>query len=138
MLRVLCTVLVVAVLPATPAAQKQVITVDVDLVNIYFTVCNKQGRLVTNLDQANFAVYEDNSPQVITHFSRETNVPLKLVLLIDTSGSVRYKLPFEQDVAVEFLNSTLRPVDQASVVTFEDRKSTRLNSSHITISYAVF
>jgi len=125
MLRVLCTVLVVAVLPATPAAQKQVITVDVDLVNIYFTVCNNRGRLVTNLDQANFAVYEDNSPQVITHFSRETNVPLKLVLLIDTSGSVRYKLPFEQDVAVEFLNSTLRPVDQASVVTFDSRIEVR-------------
>ena len=119
MIRVLCTVVVLALLSATQAAEKQVIRVDVDLVNIYFTVCNKQGRLVTNLDQANFAVYEDNNPQVITHFSRETNVPLKLVLLIDTSGSVRYKLPFEQDVAVEFLNSTLRPVDQASVVTFD-------------------
>src|SRR5256885_16029951 len=81
MIRVLCTVVVLAVLSATQAAQ-QLITVDVDLVNIYFTVCNKQGRLVTNLDQANFAVYEDNNPQVITHFSRETNVPLKLVLLI--------------------------------------------------------
>src|SRR5436309_13116566 len=118
MLRVLCTVLVVAVLPATPAAQKQVITVDVDLVNIYFTVCNNRGRLVTNLDQANFAVYEDNSPQLITHSSRETNLPLKLVLLIDTNGSVRHKLSFEHVVGVEFLNCTHRPIDQAALLTF--------------------
>src|SRR5438094_8148964 len=120
MIRVLCTVVVLALLSATQAADKQVISVDVDLVNIYFTVCNNRGRLVTNLDPANFAVYEDNNPQVITNFSRETDVPLKLVLLIDTSGSVRYKLSFEQDVAVAFLNSVLRPgVDQASVVTFD-------------------
>jgi Ca-activated chloride channel homolog len=125
MIRVLYAVVVLALLSATQAAEKQVISVDVDLVNIYFTVCNNRGRLVTNLDLANFAVYEDNNPQVITHFSRETNVPLKLVLLIDTSGSVRYKLPFEQDVAVEFLNSTLRPTDEATIVTFDSRIEVR-------------
>src|SRR5438034_1625942 len=120
MIRVLDAVVVLAVLSATQAAQGQVITVDVDLVNIHFTVYNKQGRLVANLDRAHFAVYEDGSPQVITHFSRETDLPLKLALLIDTSGSVRYKLPFEQAAAVAFLNSTLRPgLDQASVVTFD-------------------
>src|SRR5437773_12108528 len=100
MIRVLCTVVVLALLSATQAAEKQVIRVDVDLVNSYLTVCNKQGRLVTNLDQAHLAVYDDNNPQVITHFSRETNVPLKLVRLIATSCSVRYKLSREQDVAV--------------------------------------
>jgi Ca-activated chloride channel homolog len=128
MIRVLCTAAVLAALSTSQTAHKQVITVDVDLVNIYFTVCNKQGRLVANLDQADFAVYEDNNPQVITHFSRETDLPLKLVLLIDTSGSVRYKLPFEQDVAVGFLNSTLRPgLDQASVVTFDSSIDVRQN-----------
>jgi Ca-activated chloride channel homolog len=111
-----------------PAGQRQVIKVDVDLVNIYVTVCNKHGRLIQNLDRANFAVYEDNNPQVITNFSRETDLPLKLVLLIDTSGSVRYKLSFEQDVSVAFLNSTLRPgVDQASVVTFDSSIDVRQN-----------
>src|SRR2546422_7110540 len=127
MIRVLCTVVVLAVLSATQAAQ-QLITVDVDLVNIYFTVCNKQGRLVANLDRAHFAVYEDDNPQVITHFSREADLPLRLALLIDTSGSVRYKLPFEQDAAVAFLNSTLRPgVDEASVVTFDSSIDVRQN-----------
>ena len=120
MIRPLCGLLLVAALTGTQGVQRQVIKVDVDLVNIYFTVCNKHGRLIPNLDRANFAVYEDNNPQVITNFSRETDVPLKLVLLIDTSGSVRYKLPFEQDVSIAFLNSVLRPgVDQASVVTFD-------------------
>jgi len=120
MIRALSSLLLVAALTGTQAVQRQVIKVNVDLVNIYFTVCNKHGRLIPNLDRANFAVYEDNNPQVITNFSRETDVPLKLVLLIDTSGSVRYKLPFEQDVSVAFLNSVLRPgVDQASVVTFD-------------------
>ena len=120
MIRALSSLLLVAALTGTQAVQRQVIKVDVDLVNIYFTVCNKHGRLIPNLDRANFAVYEDNNPQMITNFSRETDVPLKLVLLIDTSGSVRYKLPFEQDVSVAFLNSVLRPgVDQASVVTFD-------------------
>ena len=120
MIRPLCGLLLVAALAGTQALQRQVIKVDVDLGNIYFTVCNKHGRLIPNLDRANFAVYEDNNPQMITNFSRETDVPLKLVLLIDTSGSVRYKLSFEQDVSVAFLNSVLRPgVDQASVVTFD-------------------
>src|SRR5437016_3892354 len=120
MIRALSSLLLVAALTGTQAVQRQVIKVDVDLVNIYFTVCNKHGRLIPNLDRTHFAVYEDNNPQVITNFSRETDVPLKLVLLIDTSGSVRYKLPFEQDVSVAFLNSVLRPgVDQASVVTFD-------------------
>src|SRR5437016_13449077 len=127
MIRALSSLLLVAALTGTQAVQRQVIKVDVDLVNIYFTVCNKHGRLIPNLDRTHFAVYEDNNPQVITNFSRETDLPLKLVLLIDTSGSVRYKLPFEQDVAVEFLNSTLRPVDQASVVTFDSRIEVREN-----------
>jgi Ca-activated chloride channel family protein len=128
MIRALCGLLLLTALTGTQAVQRQVIKVDVDLVNIYFTVCNKHGRSIPNLDRANFVVYEDNNPQVITNFSRETDSPLKLVLLIDTSGSVRYKLPFEQDVAVTFLSSTLRPGgDQASVVTFDSTIDLRQN-----------
>src|SRR5262249_24293259 len=56
-IRVLHTVVVLALLLATQAPEKQVISVYVDLVNIYFTVCNNRGRLITNLDQANFAVH---------------------------------------------------------------------------------
>src|SRR5262245_56353563 len=119
MCRVLCAMLLVVVLAVAQAAE-QGITVNVDLVNIYFTVCNKHGRVIPNLTRENFAVFEDGDPQVVTNFSRETDRPLTIVLLIDTSGSVRYKLSFEQDAAIDFLNSTLRRGrDKAAVFTFD-------------------
>src|SRR6266850_5822152 len=120
MTRVLCSMLLVVALAAAQAGEEQLITVNVDLVNIYFTVCNKRGRLIADLARERFAVYEGDNPQVITNFSRETDLPLTIALLIDTSGSVRYKLGFEQEAAIEFLNSTLRHgMDQATVVTFD-------------------
>jgi Ca-activated chloride channel homolog len=120
MIRVLFAMLLVVVLAAAQAGEEQLITVNVDLVNVYFTVCNKRGRLIPNLDRESFAVYEDNSLQVITNFSRETDLPLSIALLIDTSGSVRYKLAFEREAAIGFLNSTLRQgLDRAAVVTFD-------------------
>jgi VWFA-related protein len=126
MIRVLSAILVAVVLAAAQAGETQSITVNVDLVNVYFTVCNKQGRLIPNLARERFTVYEDDNPQVITHFSRETEGPMTIGLLIDTSGSVRYKLDFEQDAAMEFLNSTLRPeLDQATVVTFDSTVDVR-------------
>ena len=96
MLRAGCAMLLVAVLASGQQLQEQVITVNVDLVNIYFTVCNKRGRLITNLDRGNFRAFEDGEAQTITHFSKETDAPLTILLLIDTSGSVRDKLKFEQ------------------------------------------
>jgi VWFA-related protein len=117
--RVICSTLLFVVLASTYAAEQNM-TVDVDLVNVYFTVCNKKGRLIPHLGPENFAVYEDESRQVITHFSRETDLPLTLALLIDTSGSIRYKLNFEQAAAIDFLNSTLRQGrDNAAVYTFD-------------------
>jgi VWFA-related protein len=101
-------------------ATGQLITVDVHLVNTYFTVSNKKGHLITKLNRENFTVFEDGTEQVITNFSRETDVPLTIVLVIDTSGSVRDKLRFEQQAAVEFLYTILRRHrDKAAVVTFD-------------------
>ena len=98
----------------------QLITVDVHLVNTYFTVSNKKGHLITKLARENFTVFEDGSEQVITNFSRETDVPLTIVLVIDTSGSVRDKLRFEQQAAVGFLYTVLRRSrDKAAVFTFD-------------------
>ena len=54
------------------------------------------------------ALYEDGVRQTITHFSKETDAPLTILLLLDTSGSVRDKLKYEQEAAVEFLSATLR------------------------------
>jgi VWFA-related protein len=107
--------------PATAqSAGEQTITVDVDLVNIYFTVCNSNGRLVANLDRESFSIFEDGDPQIVTNFSRETDIPLTIVLLIDTSGSVRDKLQFEKKAAIDFLYATLRRGrDKAALFTFD-------------------
>jgi Ca-activated chloride channel family protein len=108
--------------------QEQTITVDVDLVNVYFTVCNRKGRLVTTLDRNNFAVFEDGAPQVITNFSREADVPLRVAILMDTSGSVRDKLRLEQEAIIEFLYAALRgDRDKAALFTFDHDINLRQN-----------
>jgi len=120
MFRVLAALVLAAVLAAAHPVEEQTIKVDVDLVNVYLTVFNHRGRLISNLAQENFSVFEDGQPQIITHFSRETDVPLSIVLLVDTSGSVRDKLRFEQEAAAEFMYATLRPGrDKAALVTFD-------------------
>lgn len=108
--------------PATQAAtpNPNEIKVQVNLVNVLFTVTDKKKHLVQDLNQKDFRVYEDKKPQVITHFSRESNLPLRMGILIDTSNSIRERLQFEQDAAVDFLNSTLRPdEDKAFIVGFD-------------------
>jgi VWFA-related protein len=120
MLRQLCCLLLISVVAAAQSADDHTLNVNVDLVNIYLTVCNHKGRPITGLDRGNFSVFEDGQPQLITHFSRETDVPLTIVLLIDTSGSVREKLRYEQDAASDFFYSSLRRGrDKAALVSFD-------------------
>jgi Ca-activated chloride channel homolog len=96
------------------------IKVRVDLVNVLMTVSNKKNHLVTDLTKDDFQVFEDSKPQTIRYFSRETNLPVRIGVLIDTSNSVRDRLRFEQEAAVDFLNTTLRPgKDMAFVVAFD-------------------
>jgi VWFA-related protein len=118
--RYLSVAVIAAILVATEWTEQQRITVNVDLVNIYFTVCNKKGRPIVNLDRESFSVLEDGTPQLITNFSRETDVPLTLAVLIDTSGSVRHKLSLEREAIIQFLNTALRPgLDKAAILTFD-------------------
>jgi VWFA-related protein len=108
--------------PAAPAVKPddQTISVQVDLVNILFTVADKKGKFVTNLRKEDFKVYEDERPQTIDRFSSETNLPLTIALLVDTSGSIRDKLRFEEEAAIEFFYSTLqRGKDKALVISFD-------------------
>ena len=101
-------------------ADNQTISVNVDLVNVLFTVADKKGKFITNLTKDDFGIFEDNRPQVITNFSSETDLPLTVSLLVDTSGSIRDKLRFEQEAAIEFFYSTIkRNKDKASVITFD-------------------
>ncbi len=98
----------------------QTITVDVDLVDVHFTVSDKKGKLFTGLKKEDFRVFEDGQPQPITNFSAETDLPLTIGLLVDTSGSIRDKLRFEQEAAIEFFYSTIRRrKDQGMLIAFD-------------------
>jgi len=92
----------------------------VDEVNVLFIATDKRGKFVRNLDQKDFAILDDHKPpQSIVNFRRDTDLPIELGLLIDTSGSVRGRFDFEQAAAAGFLQNTIRPnFDKAFVVGF--------------------
>jgi VWFA-related protein len=103
-----------------PPVAEHSISVNVNIVNVLFTVSDRNGRFVTSLPREKFRVFEDNKAQSITHFSSETDLPLTVAVLIDTSGSVGDKLVFEQQAAVEFLRSSLRRgKDKALLIAFD-------------------
>jgi VWFA-related protein len=96
------------------------ILVDVTRVNILFTVTDKKGRFIVDLDKDAFQVLENKKPQSIMEFTAETDLPLRLAILVDTSNSIRDRFRFIQEAAVEFVNSVLRPrQDKALVVSFD-------------------
>ena len=96
------------------------IRVRVDLVNILFTVTDKKNRRVLDLTRDDFQVLEDNKPQTVRYFSRETDLPLRIGLALDTSNSIRDRLRFEQEAAIDFLSAALRPKqDLAFVASFD-------------------
>jgi Ca-activated chloride channel homolog len=97
----------------------QTYRVSVDLVNIFCSVWDKKtNSFVTNLTPEAFTVFEDNRQQEIKNFVRETNLPLTLAFLIDTSESVAPKLKFEQEAAIAFFQSVLRDKDRALLIEF--------------------
>jgi VWFA-related protein len=96
------------------------IAVRVNLVNVLFTATDNKNRLVLDLTKDDFHVFEDKKPQDVRFFSRESNLPLRIGILIDTSNSVRDRLRFEQESAIDFLTTTLRPgKDLAYVLGFD-------------------
>jgi Ca-activated chloride channel homolog len=98
----------------------QTYRVNVDLVNVLCSVFDKNtNSFVTNLTQEDFSVYEDNQKQEIKNFARETDLPLTIAMLIDTSQSVAPKLRFEQDAAIGFFQSILREKDRAMLLSFD-------------------
>jgi len=96
------------------------ITVDVSRVNMLFTVSDKKGRFVTDLAKDDFQVFETKKPQEIVEFAAETDLPLRLAILIDTSNSIRDRFRFQQEAATAFVDNTVRPrEDKALVVSFD-------------------
>ena len=106
--------------PLPERVSDQTYRVSVDLVNVLCSVFDKNtNAFVTNLTQEDFIVYENNRKQEIKNFARETDLPLTLAMLIDTSQSVAPKLKFEQEAAIGFFQSILRENDRAMLVEFD-------------------
>ncbi len=100
--------------------EKTRIILDVTRVNILFTVTDRKGRFITNLTRDDFEVLENKRPQKILEFTAESDLPLRIALLLDTSNSVRPRFRFIQEAAIEFLNAVMRPgYDKAMVVSFD-------------------
>src|SRR5260370_10131344 len=102
-------------------AQKETtFTADVKVVNVFATVRDKQGKIVQDLTKDDFALSEEGRPQVIKYFSQESNLPLTLGLLVDTSMSQRRVLGQDRTASERFLQQVLREdKDQAFVIHFD-------------------
>jgi VWFA-related protein len=93
--------------------------VGVDLVNVLFTVTDRQGRLVSGLSRTDFNVEKDGQKQDILHFSSDNELPLTLAIVIDTSPSVQPVFRAERRTAISFLRSIMRRKDLALVIGFD-------------------
>lgn len=121
-----------AALPLLPAArllraqertqdqQKPSFSTDVKVVNLFATVRDKKDQIVKSLTRNDFLLDEDGHPQTIRYFSQESNLPLTVGLMVDTSGSTRRVLPDERAASETFLRQMLRPdQDHAFVIHFD-------------------
>ena len=104
----------VSTAPAPPEDESvATFKINVNLVDVFFTVKDKAGNLVPHLTRDDCTVSEDKEPQKLKSFVAETNQPLTLGILLDTSGSQYQVLPLEQDVGSQFLARVLRQKDEA-------------------------
>jgi len=92
--------------------------VDVKLVNVFVTVTDRQGAPIGNLTKNDFNIAEDGVPQKIAVFTKESQLPLSIVLAVDTSSSTRKDIRLELEAARRFIHSILRPQDSLALYTF--------------------
>lgn len=92
---------------------------NVNVVNLFFNVKDKHGTLIPNLTKDDFQVVEDGKPQTVKYFNANTDLPLTLGMLIDTSGSQMRVLPMEQEIGAAFLSEVLQKKDLAFVINFD-------------------
>ena len=109
---------------AKPPSDEEAVTtirVPVNEVRVIFTVTDKHGRYIKDLKKNDFRVVDDRKPVAeVRSFRSETDLPLQVGLLVDASNSVRDRFKFEQEAAIEFLNSMIRPKsDKAFVIGFD-------------------
>jgi Ca-activated chloride channel family protein len=102
----------------TPTREDQVVELRADLVTVTVTVATPTGQLITDLKSDDFEMLEDGVPQPITTFSRHLHLPLSLVVLFDTSLSIRTRLKFEKETLARFLRAIVRSIDQVAIISF--------------------
>jgi len=105
--------------PTQQQGEPPVFRKNVNLVTVYFNVKDKHGALVPNLTKDAFQLTEEGKPQTIKYFSAESNQPLTLGILIDSSGSMQNMLPEEKIVGSDFLRSVITDKDLAFVLSFD-------------------
>ncbi|MGA7244024.1 MAG: VWA domain-containing protein [Terracidiphilus sp.] len=111
----------VSTAPPPPPEEESMGTLklNVNLVDLFFTVKNKSGELVPHLTKDDCSVSEDKVPQTLKNFNAETHLPLTLGILLDTSGSQTDVLPLEQQAGSQFLERVLKSKDQAFLLSFD-------------------
>ena len=106
--------------PASAPGPTPTFSSDVKVVNVLATVRDKDGKIVRDLNQDDFVLEEDGRPQIIRYFSRQSDLPLTLGLLVDTSGSERRMLGTERQASSTFFDQVLRPdKDKAFLIHFD-------------------
>lgn len=108
--------------PVYEGSESDVIKVDVARVPLLFTVTDRRNRFITDLGREDFQVYDDGWQQEIREFDRESDLPLRIGVILDTSNSIRARFKFEQEAAIEFLQGVLAEEhDRAFLVSFDTR-----------------
>ncbi len=97
----------------------ETLKVNVNVVQLFFNVKDKHGMLIPNLNKNDFDIAEDGKPQTVKYFTAESNLPLTLGILIDSSGSQRNVLDMEKEVGGAFLRQILTDKDEAFVIDFD-------------------
>src|SRR5580698_7060772 len=94
----------------------ETLKVNVNIVQLFFNVKDKHGALIPNLTKDDFEIYEDGQQQTLKYFTAETNLPLTIGMLIDSSGSQLRVLDMEKEVGGAFLKQILTDKDEAYVM----------------------
>ena len=103
-----------------PPSDADTIILNVTRVNLLFTVSDKRGRFITDLTKDDFEIFDGKKKQTIRDFAAESDLPLRLAVVIDTSNSIRDRFRFQQEAALEFLRTSMRMAkDKAIVVGFD-------------------
>jgi VWFA-related protein len=97
----------------------ETLKVNVNVVQLFFNVKDKHGALIPNLTKADFDIAEDGKPQTIKYFTAESNLPLTIGMMIDSSGSQRNVIDMEKEVGGAFLRQILTDKDEAFVISFD-------------------